>query len=118
MTLLVEVEGAEEAARLLTILCVGLCDGLIAGRLSVEEAEGHLFSPHTFHWLEKCHVDPGVIRLVLCGMELEDVLSLLPDDYPAALNELRDSALTLLGELPGFGQVRGRRVFPRTPRER
>lgn len=49
MTPLLEVEGAEEAARPVTILCVGLCDGLIAGRRSVEDAEGHLFSPQTLH---------------------------------------------------------------------
>jgi len=82
--------------RLLAVLSLGLCVALRERFIELDEAERLLFSPGTMRSLANAGAARELITLIHSGTELENILSLLPDRFTAALDEMNHEAQVVL----------------------
>ena len=80
----------------------GLCLAVEQDRIDLSVAEQILFSPGCMGVLEALGFDQAMVNLIHEGTELEDVESLVPEKYAAALNTLKNRALNRLEALPPY----------------
>ncbi|WP_210643371.1 DUF3969 family protein [Pseudomonas sp. Tri1] len=90
MSLVLEVFEAEEAARFLSALSIGLLISVQNGTMSLEEVERLLFSPRNSRILREKGISPELSRLVMDCCELEDVFSLVPSEFNNNLQMILD----------------------------
>ncbi|WP_237226689.1 DUF3969 family protein, partial [Rubinisphaera sp. JC750] len=80
--------------RLLALLAVGICDALREETIDVLEAERLLFSPRAMELSSSC--GDRIVELIHMGTELDDIKSLVPDDYESTLERIRTLAMECL----------------------
>lgn len=100
MDLKISVSGKEESELLISILQLGLFYALEKGVISIEEAEGYLFSPATASQLEQDGLSEAVLALIWEGCELEDVESLIPRKLLTNIIRLKEQVLTNIATIP------------------
>jgi hypothetical protein len=88
--------------RFLLIFVLGLINSLKNNLISLNEAEQLLFSPATAELLTKNSCDQKIIDLIHLGTELEDILSILPNNFSRTLDEIEKQAIFLLREMPAY----------------
>lgn len=94
MELKVSISGKQESERLLSIIQLGLVSALEKEIISIEEAEGYLFSPYTVEKLEKIGLSENIIEVIRKGCELEDIESLIPDQLLPTIISLKEEILS------------------------
>ncbi|MDQ0418838.1 hypothetical protein J2Z48_003043 [Croceifilum oryzae] len=95
-----EVSKKNEIERVLSIILLGMLSALEKGLISIEEAEGYLFSPYSFMALREMGISEEIISIVEEGCELEDVESLRPEKLLEAIIELRIKAEESIRSIP------------------
>lgn len=86
--------------KLLTILSLGLTEGIRAKVVSIDDAQQLLYSPRTMKLLRELGCSEELIDLVHLGTELEDIESLLPERLADNLLQMSDSAMDALRKMP------------------
>lgn len=89
-SLILELFESEEAARFFCATFIGLLTCLREGSISLSEAEGLLFSPRVAQALRGKGVSSAVCDLIMECCELDDILTLIPDEYNSSLDSLLD----------------------------
>lgn len=90
--------------KLILTQVLGMTLGLKEGAISLDDAEILLFTPYSMIELEKQGIGADIIDPIHLGTELEDVLSLIPDQWESTLDLIIEKALKLLAELPASGR--------------
>lgn len=90
----------EEKMILLSI--VGILETLKRDCLQINEAEKFLFSPRMIKILKSRKCNDKIINLLKRGCELEDIVSLIPEELEKNINELKESAMEVLKRYPEF----------------
>ena len=80
--------------RIVLVMTVGLCEAIRSKKLSIDEAQGILFSPFTMDVLMRRN--SSVADVIHSCTELEDIQSLLPHRLLSNLDEFKEEALSLL----------------------
>ena len=93
---------SEEKAMLLIIL--GCLTALRKGIITCDESQGVLFSPGRIKNMKIAKYDKRIIRLVGKCLELEDVLSLLPQKYMDTLDELIEETVHIVSTYECFDE--------------
>ncbi|ROM71409.1 hypothetical protein BK653_05885 [Pseudomonas brassicacearum] len=96
MSLVLEVFEAEESARFLSALSIGLLTSVQRGAMSLEEAERLFFSPRSSKILKEKGISSEFSELVMDCCELEDVLSLVPSKFDDNLQFMLDKFIGFL----------------------
>lgn len=89
----------EETEKLLLTLIIGLLNSLKLKIVSLGEVEQALFSPYTMRRLKEEGVRQEIIDIVHLGTELEDVVSLVPEQYDSTIDDMLDKAISLSGSV-------------------
>lgn len=79
--------------KMMLISIIGTLETIKQGGLSVDEAEKFLFSPYMVRRLKEKQYNETIINIIEKGCELEDILSLLPEDFLEELEEMKQEAL-------------------------
>jgi hypothetical protein len=82
--------------RLVTILSLGLSVAIKNQVIEIDEAEQILYSPFSITKLTELGTNQQIIDLMKVGTELEDLESLLPDEFAKSLSQMETQALQLL----------------------
>lgn len=90
------IEGAE---KLILTLIIGLMSNLKLKIVSLNEVELQLFNPCTIAKLKEKGVRQDIIDLVHLGTELEDVLSLLPEQLDSGIDDILNRAISLYSDI-------------------
>lgn len=78
--------------KIILIAMAGTLETLKNGGITIEEAEKFLFSPYIVKKLKGKKCNEEIIELVLKGCELEDIVSLIPEELNDVIDELKVSA--------------------------
>lgn len=70
------------------IIALGLLYSLKEEVVTINESEQYLFCPRVIKLLKEERCNKDIVNLVKCGCELEDIKSLLPDEYNYELEKL------------------------------
>ena len=100
MEMQLSIRGKHEMARIIGILQLGLLTALEQGIVSIEEAEGYIFSPYTAECLEQLEMDTRIVDVIRKGCELEDIVSLLPQHLPKTIVDLKDEVVRICKDIP------------------
>lgn len=82
--------------RVIVLLTIGLAVALERRKVTTAVANQILFSPRTMSLLGAANVRASVVDLVHAGTELEDIESLIPDEFDSELRSMIDDALFCL----------------------
>jgi len=96
MSLVFEVFEAEESARFVSVLAIGLLTAVRNGAMSLDEAERLLFSPRASKALREKGISLELSELIMDCCELEDVLSLVPSKFDSNLQIMSDRFMAFL----------------------
>lgn len=88
--------------KILLIEIVGVLEALTLGKISIDESEKFLFSPHMVKLLRRNRCNKKIINILERGCELEDIASLIPQYLLETISELKLDALEELGKYPEF----------------
>ena len=91
-----EVFEAEESARFVCTLAIGLLTSVRNGAMSLGEAERLLFSPRTSKALREKGISLELSELIMDCCELEDVLNLVPSKFNSSLQNMSDKFMVFL----------------------
>lgn len=86
--------------KILLITIIGTLEAVKNKKLSIDEAEKFIFSPHMVKKLKGKKYNEQIINILERGCELENIASLLPHSLEKDINELKESALKLIGDYP------------------
>lgn len=100
MNINISISGKSESERLISIIQLGLLSALEKQIISIEEAEGYLFSPYTAQKLEMYGLSKQVIDIVWEGCELEDIQSLLPEKLLPVITRIKEQVLSNISTIP------------------
>lgn len=89
-----------EINRAALIIIVGLMESLLNKSITIEDAEGALFTPYSYGVFNDLKVNPELLELILDGTELEDIESLVPEELDNEIKKMKDKAVALLSDLP------------------
>ena len=73
--------------KIILIAIAGTLETLKNGGITIEEAENFLFSPHMITELKKRKCNKDIIKLIIQGTELEDIISLIPEKFNDTIDE-------------------------------
>lgn len=88
--------------KIILIAMAGTLETLKNGGITIEEAENFLFSPHIVKELKKKKCNKDIIELILQGCELEDIISLIPEELNDIIDELKQEVFLLLKKYESF----------------
>lgn len=100
MKLQMGIKGKNETERIISIFIIGLLTGLEKGLISIEEAEGYVFSPYSIERLEELGVSSKLIEIINSGCELEDIESLIPEKLLENIKMLKEQSISILATIP------------------
>ena len=83
----------DDIRKTVLLLTIGLCDAILDGAISVDDAQRLLFSPRTMTLFED---DPTVKNIIHRATEFEDLLRLIPHTLDEAVAGARRDALAAL----------------------
>ena len=92
---LIEIKN-ENFEKVILIVLIGILDSLKNHVISIEEAERIIFSPYMENRLRRHNVRSEIIDIIICGCELEDIESLLPEELDKNINDLLNRTIVLL----------------------
>ena len=98
--------------KIILIILIGIFEALSINGISIEEAEGTLFSPYMVHKLKSVKCNSKIIKIIEEGCELEDIESLIPDSLLGTIKELKERAIKILKEYPQLNNVRWIQMEP------
>lgn len=84
--------------KILLVSIIGIIHLLRENLMSIDEAEKFLFSPHTRKILKQKKCNNNIVELIDYGCELEDIKSILPNEFLKSLKELEQKTLLLLSK--------------------
>lgn len=82
--------------KILLISIIGTLSSLQHNAISIEESEKFLFSPRMVQILKNKNCNTKIIDLVELCCELEDVISLIPNQFASTLEKIYKEAIDLL----------------------
>lgn len=88
--------------KIILIAIAGTLETLKNGGITIEEAENFLFSPHIVKELKKKKCNKDIIELIIQGCELEDIISLIPEELNDIIDELKQKVFLLLKKYESF----------------
>lgn len=91
--------------KIVLISLVGILETLKGKKISIDEAEKFLFSPHTITRLRKKNCDKRILDILERGCELEDIASLMPDRLMKTIDDLERMVFELMKEYPRFNKT-------------
>ena len=91
---------AAELSLIVAVLCIGVCDAIVAGAMTLDDAERYLFNPYTLTELEKRGQGEDITDLIHLGTELSNVGRLLPDKFGSSIAQIKSMALAILNARP------------------
>lgn len=94
------LEKADE--KIILIAMAGTLEAIKNGGITIEEAESFLFSPYTEKKLRAKKCKKEIIELVQKGCELEDIVSLIPEELNNVIDELKQEIYLLLKKYETF----------------
>lgn len=77
-----------EVSQMVVVMSLGMCTAIVAGSLSIEDAERRLFNPQVLARLTELELPEALIEIVHLGTELEDVQSLVLDRLGESLAQI------------------------------
>jgi hypothetical protein len=86
--------------RMLCQLCIGVLTSLLKKEISIREAQQLIFSPFTNEYLKDIRISGDLIDIIHRGCELEDILSLLPEEFDDKVNDLIAETYSVVKKLP------------------
>ncbi|MFC4652187.1 DUF3969 family protein [Lactococcus nasutitermitis] len=89
-----------EINRTILIIIIGLMESLSKSAITVEDAEGAIFTPYSYVVLKELGVSNELLNLVKDGTELEDVEALVPEQLSNNCEKIKNEAINLLKKLP------------------
>ncbi|MEP9319466.1 DUF3969 family protein [Pseudomonas sp. LABIM340] len=106
------VDSAESSAldKFFSVVVVGLAFALKEKSISVVEAERILFSPYMATQLARSRCSSGLVDLIERGCELEDVESLIPNQFPDVIDGIIKDSLSEIKKIEEILQD-GQRLF-------
>lgn len=84
----------DEVEYFLSITLLGVIEGILSKKISIDEAERIFFSPAIAANLEELGIDYSIIKSIWLGTELEDVYSLIPEKLNESLLEIKHILLS------------------------
>lgn len=88
--------------KMLLISIIGTLESIKVGVLSVNEAEKFLFSPYMVQRLKEKKYNEAIINLLEEGCELEDILSLLPENLEKEIERMKYNAFIEINKYEAF----------------
>lgn len=82
--------------KILLMLIIGTINSLQHNAISIEESEKFLFSPRMIKLLKNKKCSEKIIDLVELCCELEDIVSLIPNQFESTLEKINKKAIDLL----------------------
>ncbi|WP_137938597.1 DUF3969 family protein [Chitinivorax sp. B] len=98
--------------RVLLLLSLGLCNGIKAGAIDIEEACAYLYSPLMLRNLKEAGASEELYRLIEMGLELEDTETLIPQNIGRDLEEMIAMAIKILTESSDSAPIRDKWFNP------
>jgi hypothetical protein len=93
-----KMDDRTEVSQMVAVMSLGMCTAIVAGSLSIEDAERRLFNPQVLARLTELELPEALIEIVHLGTELEDVQSLIPDRLGESLAQMQAKALAFLNQ--------------------
>jgi Protein of unknown function (DUF3969) len=93
-----KMDDRAEVSQMVAVMSLGMCTAIVAGSLSIEDAERRLFNPRVLSHLTELELPEALIEIVHLGTELEDVQSLIPDRLGDSLAQIQALALAFLNQ--------------------
>lgn len=84
--------------KIILISIVGLLHLLEKKAIILEEAEKFLFSPHVCNELYDKECDDKILELIMKACELEDIQSIIPEQFDDVIKEIKNQAVMILQE--------------------
>jgi len=84
--------------KIILINIVGLLHLLENKAIILEEAEKFLFSPHVYNELYDKGCDDKILELIMKACELEDIQSIIPEQFDEAIKEIKNQTVMILQE--------------------
>lgn len=92
--------------RLVSILSIGLIEGIRRDVITIDEAENLLFAPRTVVALSRLKATNDVVELIRIAMELGDIKRHVPWEFKNVLDDVVERSLeTLKTSPPTNGQL-------------
>lgn len=88
----------------LLISIIGTLEAIKEGAMSITESEKFLFSPHRINQLKRKKYKESLIKILEKGCELEDIDSLLPQNFEKYIEELKVESLEEMKKYESFEQ--------------
>lgn len=88
--------------KILLISIIGTINSLQCKAISIEESEKFLFSPRMVRILKNNKCNRKIIELIELCCELEDIISLIPNQFDSTLNKINEKAIDLLESYSEF----------------
>lgn len=88
--------------KMLLICIIGTLEAIKGGGLSIEEAEKFLFSPYMIRRITEKRYNESIINILEKGCELEDIVSLLPQELEKNLEQMKQETLIVMKSYKAF----------------
>lgn len=99
MTITIQKEKLERVDEKIILLnVIGCLEAVKNGGITVEEAEKFIFSPHMIKRLKEKGYNDKIVELISKGCELEDIVSLMPQELENVLEEMKQEAIEIVKE--------------------
>lgn len=84
--------------KILLLNVIGCLEAVKNSGITIEEAEKFMFSPYMIKKLKAKECDEKIVELISKGCELEDIVSLIPQELNKVLEEIKQEALEIIKE--------------------
>jgi hypothetical protein len=95
----------EQSEKFVDLFLLGTLYALKNKVISIDEAEGFIFTPKVSKLLSQNNFTNDLSNLIIDGCELEDYESLLPDKLDDRIDELIVNVINLIRKQPEFGRL-------------
>lgn len=85
----------ERLEKMLLLTILGCLEGVKSGAVMIDEAEKIIFSPYIIKKLRSKKCNEKIVEIVEKGCELEDIYSLLPENFDNVIEELKQETVML-----------------------
>ncbi|OCG24544.1 hypothetical protein A9G45_09295 [Gilliamella sp. HK2] len=95
----------EQSEKFVDLFLLGTLYALKNKVISIDEAEGFIFTPKVSKLLSQNNFTNDLSNLIIDGCELEDYESLLPDKLDDRIDELIVNVINMIRKQPEFGRL-------------
>lgn len=85
---------------IVSICYLGLLLAVESKATSIDNAGAKLLNPYTIKILKEYGVDERILELIEEGLEIESILSLVPEEFQEEIDNLKVAVLDVLSSLP------------------